>query len=648
MSPESSAKSRIRELFAENERKDILRFLTAGSVDDGKSTLIGRLLFDSKTVYEDHLSALERDSAKGGSAGEDIDYALLLDGLKAEREQGITIDVAYRYFSTPRRKFIIADSPGHEQYTRNMVTGGSTANLAVILVDAKYGVLPQTKRHSFIASLLGIKHILVAVNKMDAVEYDESVFDRIKEQYSDFAARLDVQDLQFIPISALKGDNVVDKSDRMLWYEGPPLLRYLETVHVASDRNFIDLRFPVQYVIRPGEEFRGFAGTLASGVMRPGEEVVALPSGQKSRIKAIENYDGEIAEAFPPLPVCVTLEDEIDVSRGDMLAHAGNVPHIDRHLEAMVVWMSEDPMQVNGSYIVKQTTNSVPGTISNLRYKVDVNTLHRESAETLELNEIGRAAIALHRPICFDAYSHNNQTGCFVIIDRLTNATLGAGMILERETSESVSGKSETGQPVSEDIHAQISRIKRDERLERMEQQPATVWLTGLPKAGKSTIAYALERRLFDMNYYPHVLDGENLRLGVSRDLGFTGEDRSENIRRAVEVAKLCNDIGMITIAAFVSPYKGGREHARQVIGDEAFLEVYLNTPLEVCEQRDAEGLYERARAGEIKNFSGVTAPYEPPAESDIVITAENRDVDSCVDQILEALEQRGIIKRTK
>jgi bifunctional enzyme CysN/CysC len=632
-----------QELFKQSEQKDLLRLLTAGSVDDGKSTLIGRLLYDSKTLYEDHLSTLKRDSVRRGSAGGEIDYSLLLDGLKAEREQGITIDVAYRYFSTPRRKFIIADTPGHEQYTRNMATGGSTADLAIILIDARYGVLDQTRRHTFIASLLGINHLIVAVNKMDLVDYSEEVFSKIRDDYSDFSAKLRVHDVQFIPISALKGDNVVEESERMPWYRGTTLLNYLETVHVASDRNLIDFRFPVQYVLRPHLDFRGFCGTVAAGIVRTGDEIMMLPSGQRSRIQSIVTYDGNVAEAFPPMAVTLTLEDEVDVSRGDMFVHIHNVPRIDHRFESMIVWMNEKALKLGESYLLKHSTNMMPVQVEELRYRVDVNTLHRAPAEALGLNEIGRVVIESRRPFAYDPYTDNRQTGAFILIDRLSNATVAAGMILEREPNELLVERRVTGQ-VSEYVHPVRSSVSADERQQRLGQKPITVWLTGLPKSGKSTVAFALERKLFDMGCLPHVLDGENLRMGISSDLGFSGDDRAENIRRAAAVARLCNDCGLISIAALVSPYVQDRENARNAVGDERFIEVYLNAPAEVCAERDDEGLYARAQAGEIKNFSGVTAPYEVPEDPAIVLPTHQISVEEAVERIVNELRRRGIV----
>ncbi len=632
-----------QELFAENERKDQLRLLTCGSVDDGKSTLIGRLLYDSKTLYEDHLASLKKDSVHRGSAGEEIDYALLLDGLKAEREQGITIDVAYRYFSTPRRNFIIADTPGHEQYTRNMATGASTADLGVILIDARMGILPQTKRHSFIASLMGIRHIVVAVNKMDLMDYSEAVYNEIKAEYSNFVARLDIHDVHFIPLSALKGDNVVEPSANMPWFHGSPILEYLENVHVASDRNLIDLRFPVQYVVRPDLNYRGFAGTVGSGVIRRGDEVMALPSGRRSRVKSIDTFDGEVDEAFPPMSVCVALEDEIDISRGDMLVHVNNVPRIGRTFEAMVVWMHDAPLQVGTQFMVKHTTNTVLATVSAIRYRVNVNTLHREDAEELELNEIGRVVLRLHRPLAYDPYAMNQATGSFIMIGRINNATVAAGTILEREPNELVVDEDMRREGKSTNVHEHRSGIGLEERLARLEQKPAAVWMTGLPKAGKSTIAYALERRLFDMGYMVNVVDGENMRLGISNDLGFSADDRSENIRRAIHLTDLCNQLGMMTIAAFVSPYEADRTRAREVLGDR-FLEVFVDAPLEVCRERDSDDLYARAETGEISNFSGVSAPYEPPETPDLVLKTTEMDVDTCVEAIVQALRERGLL----
>ncbi|MCK5351172.1 sulfate adenylyltransferase subunit CysN, partial [bacterium] len=477
------------------ENKELLRLLTCGSVDDGKSTLIGRLLHDTKLIYEDQLAAIKKDSEKMGAAGDELDLALLVDGLAAEREQGITIDVAYRYFSTEKRKFIIADTPGHEQYTRNMATGASTCDLAIILIDARYGVLSQTKRHSFICALLGIKHIVVAINKMDLVNFDEEVFNNICKDYKSFSAKLDISDIHFIPISALKGDNIVDMSEQMPWFKSGSLLNYLETVHVGSDRNLIDLRLPVQYVNRPDLHFRGFSGTMASGILRPGDEVVVLPGKQKSRVKDIVTFDGNLEEAFPPLAVTVTLEDEIDISRGDIFAHPGNMPNLGRDLEAMVVWMAEEPMASGKQYIFKHTSNLLGGAVHKLRYKVNINELHAIEAKELQLNEIGRCHIALDRAIPYDAYRKNRTTGGFIIIDKLTNNTIGAGMIIDRQSSEEERLSFWEAEAPSETLQRQTSRVTKEERSQHYGQEAKTILLTGLIGSGKTTVAYALERR---------------------------------------------------------------------------------------------------------------------------------------------------------
>lgn len=620
------------------ENKELLRFFTCGSVDDGKSTLIGRLLHDTRLIYEDQLAAIKRESMRKGS--DEMDLSLLVDGLAAEREQGITIDVAYRYFSTEKRKFIIADTPGHEQYTRNMATGASTCDLAVILVDARYGILPQTKRHSFICALLGIKHIVVAINKMDIVNYEEEVFDRICRDYTAFSARLDIDDIHFIPISALRGDNVVTASGNMPWFKSGPLLNYLETIHIGSDRNLIDLRLPVQYVIRPDLNFRGFAGTMASGILRPGDEVVALPSGQKSRVKDIVTFDGNLEEAFPPLAVTVTLADEIDVSRGDMFARPDNTPKVGRDLEAMVVWMAEQSMVAGNKYLFKHTSNMVGGTVASLRYRVNINSLDSEEAKELKMNEVGRCHIALERAIPYDPYKKNRTTGAFVIIDRLTFNTVGAGMIIDREAAGEAKSLWEV--EVSDELlQRQTSRVSEGERLERYGHKPLTILLTGLTATGKTTIAYALERRLFDNGRAVTVLDGADMRLGISKDLGFTAGERSENIRRSAEVAKLINNAGLICICAFVAPSEDVREKARKLIGEDHFLEVYLTASEEECRKRDSQGVYKKAEKGELKEFPGVSAPYDIPKSPDLVLDTDKLTVDECVDRIIRLLENR-------
>ncbi len=639
----------ITSYLRRHEEKDLLRFLTCGSVDDGKSTLIGRLLYDTHLIYEDQLESVMKDSKIYGTTGDDFDPALLTDGLKAEREQGITIDVAFRYFSTDKRKFIISDCPGHEQYTRNMATGASTCNLAVILIDARKGVITQTKRHSFICSILGIKHVVVAVNKMDLIDWSEETFERICGDYNAFVSRLEFSDIHFIPISALKGDNVVEVSEKMPWYNGPTFLHHLESVNIATDRNLVDMRFPVQYVLRPNLDFRGFCGTLASGVLRVGDAVTSLPSLQKSKIKGILSADGEVEEAFSPMAITVTLEDEIDVSRGNMLVPVKNVPHVGNELEAMVVWMHETPAQKGRSYLIKQTTTTAPGVLSDIRYKIDVNTMRKQEKSgpqdqgenELELNEIGRCHVTLHRPIAFDAYQRNRATGAFILIDRMTNITVGAGMILDRIVDES----RQVAKPVSRNITKSDSLVTPEERARVMGQSGATIWLTGLSGSGKSTIAKLLEKRLMELEHPCYILDGDNIRHGLNRDLGFSREDRQENIRRIAEVARLMNEAGVIVITAFISPYIEDRRRAREVIGHEPFLETFIDTPLEICEMRDPKGLYKKARSGEIPQFTGITDPYEPPAEPEIVLKTESLSVDQSVEKLLDDLRRLEVIR---
>ncbi len=632
----------INAYLAQHERKELLRFMTCGSVDDGKSTLIGRLLYDANLLYDDKLQAIEKDSLKHGTTGGKLDFALATDGLMDEQQQGITIDVAYMYFSTAKRKYIIADTPGHEQYTRNMATGASTCDLAIILIDARQGVLAQTKRHSFIVSLLGIKHIIVAVNKMDLVDFSEQRFEEIKSDYTGFAARLDLPDVQFIPVSALLGDNIVNPSTNMPWFKGGPLMNHLETVHIASDRNLIDFRYPVQYVNRPNLNFRGFCGTIASGIIRQGSEIMALPSRKTSRVKAIVTHEGDIAEAFAPLSVTLTLEDEIDVSRGDMLVHPGNVPRVDQTFDAMMVWMGEEPLVPGKTYTIKHTTKLATGNVTTLRYRVDVNTLHRSAAPTLNLNEIGRCQVTLNQPICFDAYKRNRTTGAFIVIDRLTNRTVGAGMILDQEPGDKKDFWDATPQTLSQDeLHGTVTDADRHARFG---QTPVTILLTGLTGSGKTTIGQALERRLFDEGRAVSLLDGHNLRLGISRDLGFSVADRSENLRRAMEVAKLMNQAGLITICAFVAPMEATRQKARQTIGGERFIEVHLSAPLEVCRQRDTDGMYPRADAGELQSFPGVTAPFEAPTAPELTLPTDTMPVAECVEKIVALLRQRRVL----
>ncbi|GIZ11583.1 sulfate adenylyltransferase subunit CysN [Pseudomonas sp. NCCP-436] len=616
--------------LAQHERKELLRFLTCGNVDDGKSTLIGRLLHDSKMIYEDHLEAITKDSKKVGTTGDEVDLALLVDGLQAEREQGITIDVAYRYFSTAKRKFIIADTPGHEQYTRNMATGASTCDLAIILIDARYGVQTQTRRHSFIASLLGIKHIVVAVNKMDLKDFDQGVFEQIKADYLAFAEKINLKpsSLHFVPMSALKGDNVVNRSERSPWYTGQSLMEILETVEVAGDRNFEDLRFPVQYVNRPNLNFRGFAGTLASGIVRKGDEVAALPSGKTSRVKSIVTFEGELEQAGPGQAVTLTLEDEIDVSRGDMLVHADNRPQIADGFEAMLVWMGEEPMLPGKKYDIKRATSYVPGSIPSIVHKVDVNTLEQSAASNLQLNEIARVRVALDVPIALDGYEHNRTTGAFIVIDRLTNATVGAGMIIADPVAHGAGP------------HGRLAHVSTEERALRFGQRPATVLFSGLSGAGKSTLAYAVERKLFDMGRAVYVLDGQNLRHDLNKGLPQDRAGRAENWRRAAHVARQFNEAGLIALAAFVAPDAEGREQARALIGAERLITVYVQASPQVCAERDPQGLY--AAGGD--NIPGESFPYDVPLNADLLIDTQTQSVEEGVKAVLELLRQRGAI----
>ena len=616
--------------LAQHERKELLRFLTCGNVDDGKSTLIGRLLHDPKMIYEDHLEAITKDSKKVGTTGDDIDLALLVDGLQAEREQGITIDVAYRYFSTAKRKFIIADTPGHEQYTRNMATGASTCDLAIILIDARYGVQTQTKRHSFIASLLGIKHIVVAVNKMDLKDFDQGVFEQIKADYLAFAEKINLRPttLEFVPMSALKGDNVVNRSERSPWYTGQSLMEILETVEVAGDRNFDDLRFPVQYVNRPNLNFRGFAGTLASGVVRKGDEVMALPSGKTSKVKSIVTFEGELEHAGPGQAITLTLEDEIDVSRGDMLVHADNRPQVTDSFEAMLVWMGEEPMLPGKKYDIKRATSYVPGSIPSIVHRVDVNTLEQGAASELRLNEIGRVKVALDAPIALDGYEYNRTTGAFIIIDRLTNGTVGAGMIIADPVAHG------GGQ------HGRLAHVSTEERASRFGQQPATVLFSGLSGAGKSTLAYAVERKLFDMGRAVYVLDGQNLRHDLNKGLPQDRAGRAENWRRAAHVARQFNEAGMIALAAFVAPDAEGREQAKALIGAERLVTVYVQASPQICRERDPQGLY--AAGGD--NIPGEGFPYDVPLDADLVIDTQTQSVEEGVKAVLDLLRSRGAI----
>jgi bifunctional enzyme CysN/CysC len=631
----------------QHEQKELLRFITCGSVDDGKSTLIGRLLFDSKMLYEDQLAQLESESKVHGTVGGKFDPALVTDGLKAEREQGITIDVAYRYFSTAKRKFIIADTPGHEQYTRNMATGASTADLAIILIDARHGVLTQTKRHSFIVSLLGIRHIVVTVNKMDLMGFSEERFEEICQAYRDFASRLDLPDVHFIPISALNGDNVVDPSPSMPWYRGSTLMNFLETVYIGSDRNFEDFRFPVQFVSRPNLDFRGFCGTIASGIIRQGDEIMVLPAKRLSRVKRIVTYDGDLEEAFSPQSVTLVLEDEVDCSRGDMIVRPGNVPKVGQQFDATIVWLSSEALIPGKTYIFKQTSLTTIGQVDSLRYRVDVNTLHRSPAPDLQLNEIGRCSITVNQPLFFDAYRRNKATGSFIIIDRVSNITVGAGMITDRDIAKGTKVAAWEQVDTLVDVHStSVAVVGEQERAARYGQKPATVLLTGLTGTGKTTIARAVERKLFDEGRAVAVIDGEMVRKGMNVDLGYTVEDRSENLRRSAHLAKLLNDQGLICLAAFVAPSEAVRQRLGEVVGRTRYAVVHLTADLSVRRERDSKGFYEAAEAGRAPDFANVLANYEVPESPDLVLDTGKESLSDCVDKIVALLRDRSFLSR--
>ena len=615
-----------------HENKSLLRFITCGSVDDGKSTLIGRLLYETKMIFEDQLTALEQDSKKVGTQGENIDFALLVDGLAAEREQGITIDVAYRFFTTEHRKFIVADTPGHEQYTRNMATGASTADLAVLLIDARQGVLTQTKRHAFIASQLGVRHIVLAVNKMDLVDYSENIFNEIVEDFKAFAAQLDIPNLHAIPVSALVGDNVVDGSRFMHWYEGPSLLGYLEGVDVEAEETSLPFRMPVQWVNRPDLDFRGYAGRIAGGIIRPGDDIRVLPSGKQSKIARIVTMDSDLDEAVSGQSVTLTLTDEIDISRGDVIATSETPPEISDQFDTTIIWLSEEPMLPGRSYRMKTSSRLVSATVNAPKHKTDVNTLQKLPAKTLQLNEIGNCTLAVDRPIAFDSYAENRQTGSFILIDRMTNNTVGMGMInfpLRRAAN----------------IHWQNLDINKAANAEQKGQNPAVLWFTGLSGSGKSTIANEVQRRLYATGRHSFILDGDNVRHGLNRDLGFTDADRVENIRRVAEVSKLMVEAGLITLVSFISPFRAERELARNLMEEGEFIEIFVNTPLSVAETRDPKGLYKKARAGNLKNFTGIDSPYEAPENPEIEINTAEMSVEDAAERVIRGLIERGIIE---
>ena len=624
--------SDIEGYLRSHQYKSLLRFITCGSVDDGKSTLIGRLLFESHLVFEDHLAALKADSAKVGTQGEDLDFALLLDGLAAEREQGITIDVAYRFFSTEHRKFIVADTPGHEQYTRNMVTGASTADVAVILIDARKGVLTQTRRHSYLVSLLGIKRVVVAVNKMDLVDFSHDRFDEIESEYREFAAQIGLEHMTFIPMSALKGDNVTERSAHTDWYDGPTLIGFLETVPVDDERADGPLRFPVQWVNRPNLDFRGFSGEIVGGTVRPGDAVRVLPAGTTSTVDRIVTMDGDLDEAIAGQSVTLTLADEIDASRGDLICAADAPAEVADQFEGHVIWMHEDAMLPGRPYLMKIGTRTVGVSIANPKYRVDVNTLDHLAANTLELNEIGVCNLSLDRPIPFDPYAENRNTGGFIIIDKLTQTTVGAGLLhfaLRR----------------SHNIHWQDVKVDKAARTELNSHGPGVVWMTGLSGAGKSTIANIVESKLHTMGVRTYLLDGDNVRHGLNRDLGFTDVDRVENIRRIAEVSGLMVDAGLIVIVSFISPFRAERRLARDRVEDGEFIEVHVDASVEVAESRDPKGLYAKARRGELSNFTGIDSPYEPPEHPEVYVDTATMAPEDAADAVIAALRERGILR---
>jgi bifunctional enzyme CysN/CysC len=607
MTAPSASETALDAWLAEQTGKSLLRFLTCGSVDDGKSTLIGRLLYDSQLILDDQLASLRKESRNRTVGDEGIDFSLLVDGLAAEREQGITIDVAYRFFSTDKRKFIVADTPGHEQYTRNMATGASNADLAIVLIDARKGVLTQTRRHSFILSLIGVKHVVLAINKIDLVGYDADTFNAIEAEYRAFAKDLGFETLVAIPVSALKGDNILTPSAAMPWYAGPQLVPYLETIEVATDRTQKPLRFPVQWVNRPNLDFRGFSGTVASGTVKVGDDLLVAASRKPAKVARIVTMDGDLSEAIAGQAVTITLDREVDVSRGDVLAHPGEVPDFSNQFQARLVWMNEEQALPGRSYLLKIGSQVVPASITALKFRTNVNTLEESAAKTLEMNEVGTVTIATDKPIAFDSYGANALTGSFILIDRISNATLGAGVI-------------EFGLRRAQNLSYQSFDVNRKVRAELKGQVPQIVWFTGLSGSGKSTVANLIEKRLTADGRHAYILDGDNVRHGLNKDLGFTDEDRVENIRRVAEVARLMADAGLIVLVSFISPFTNERRLAREVAGDIRFTEVYVNTPLEVCEARDPKGLYAKARRGEIKNFTGISSPYETPEHPDVTL----------------------------
>ena len=620
----------IDSYLAIHQAKSMLRFITCGSVDDGKSTLIGRLLYDSKMIFEDQLAALESDSKRAGSQGQEIDFALLVDGLAAEREQGITIDVAYRFFATEKRKFIVADTPGHEQYTRNMVTGASTADLAVILIDARKGVLTQTRRHSFLAHLIGIRNIVLAVNKMDLIGYDQAQFEAIVADYRAFADGIGIGAFTAIPLSGLRGDNIAGRSGAMPWFDGPTLIEHLETVAVDAEANRAKpFRMPVQWVNRPNLDFRGFAGMIAGGTFKPGDGVRVLPSGRTTTVARIVTFDGDLDEAVAGQSVTLTLADEVDCSRGDVIAAADAPPQVADQFQATIVWMAEEPLQPGRAYWLKSAAQTVSATVQPPKYAIDVNTMAQLSAKSLELNDIGVAEVYTDRPLVFEPYANSHDLGGFILIDKASNATVAAGMIdfaLRR----------------SQNVHWQALEISREAHAAQKSQQPKVLWFTGLSGSGKSTIANLVEKKLHALGKHSFLLDGDNIRHGLNKDLGFTDTDRIENIRRVGEVAKLMADAGLIVLTAFISPFRAERDMVRAMLPEGEFVEIFIDTPIEVAEARDVKGLYKKARAGQLKNFTGIDSPYEPPERPSIRIDTQSMTSDEAAELIVDHILARG------
>ncbi|MBM0104212.1 sulfate adenylyltransferase subunit CysN [Steroidobacter sp. S1-65] len=621
----------IQAYLKSHEHKSLLRFITCGSVDDGKSTLIGRLLYESKMIFEDQLMALEADSKKVGTQGGELDFALLVDGLAAEREQGITIDVAYRFFSTDRRKFIVADTPGHEQYTRNMVTGASTADVAVILIDARKGVLTQTRRHSYIVSLLGIKHVVLAINKMDLVGYSQQIFDTIVAEYRDFAAQIGLENIVPVPLSALRGDNMLEPSANTPWHAGPTLMSYLETVEIEDDLQQRPFRLPVQWVNRPNQDFRGFAGTIASGVIRKGDTIRVLPSGRTSKVARIVAHGGDLEQAVAGQSITLTLTDEVDISRGDVIATADSPPTVADQFQSTIIWMHDEPMLPGRPYLIKLGSRTVTGSITAPKYKVNVNTLEHLAAKQLELNEIGVCNLSLDRPVPFDPYTENRETGGFILIDKVTNDTVGAGLLsfaLRR----------------AENIHWQALDVNKAARAALKGQRACVLWFTGLSGAGKSTVANLVEKRLHSLGRHTYTLDGDNVRHGLNKDLGFTDADRVENIRRVAEVSKLMVDAGLIVLVSFISPFRSERRLARDLMQPGEFFEVFVDTPLAEAEKRDPKGLYKKARRGELQNFTGIDSPYEAPENPEIHLRTALVSPEAAAEHIMNQLRDAGML----